>query len=148
VKLAGEISDHAYGRGNADAAVDLINDDGTVYPANLPLRSSDHDGLVLYISKDEDADGVPNDNDVCPATEIPEGAPSSGRLGKNKWALDGQNGTTFTQASPQAGSVFQFTTGDTGGCSCEQIVAATGAGQAHLKNGCSTSVMLNWVESL
>ena len=33
----------AYGRGNADAAVDLIND------ASTPLRSSDHDGFVLAI---------------------------------------------------------------------------------------------------
>lgn len=147
-KLAGEISDVAYGRGNSDAAVDLINDDGTADPANLPLRSSDHDGLVVYISKDEDADGVPNDDDVCPATAIPEDVPSSGQLGKNKWALDGENGTSFTQASPQAGSVFQFTTGDTGGCSCEQIVAATGAGKGQLKNGCSTSLMLEWVGSL
>ncbi len=32
-----------FARGNADAAVDLINDDSTI------LRSSDHDGLVLYI---------------------------------------------------------------------------------------------------
>jgi len=32
-----------YARGNADAAVDFINDDST------SLRSSDHDGLVLYI---------------------------------------------------------------------------------------------------
>ena len=32
-----------YARGNADAAVDLINDGST------SLRSSDHDGLVLYI---------------------------------------------------------------------------------------------------
>ena len=32
-----------FARGNADAAVDLINDDSTV------LRASDHDGLVLYI---------------------------------------------------------------------------------------------------
>ena len=37
-----------YGRGNADAAVDLINDDLTV------LRSSDHDGLVVYIQSDPD----------------------------------------------------------------------------------------------
>jgi hypothetical protein len=37
-----------YGRGNADAAVDLINDDTTV------LRSSDHDGLVVYIQSDKD----------------------------------------------------------------------------------------------
>ena len=34
-----------YARGNADAAVDLINDEST------SLRASDHDGLVLYIYK-------------------------------------------------------------------------------------------------
>jgi predicted extracellular nuclease len=40
-----------YARGNADAAVDLINDDTTA------LRSSDHDGFVLYIdSKADDGD--------------------------------------------------------------------------------------------
>jgi hypothetical protein len=33
-----------YARGNADAAVDLIND-------NSVLRASDHDGLVLYVYK-------------------------------------------------------------------------------------------------
>ena len=32
-----------YARGNADAAVDLVNDDTTT------LRASDHDGLVLYL---------------------------------------------------------------------------------------------------
>ncbi|MEM7352601.1 MAG: hypothetical protein AAF657_17505 [Acidobacteriota bacterium] len=34
----------AYGRGNADAARDLFDQDGTA------LRSSDHDGLVLYLN--------------------------------------------------------------------------------------------------
>ncbi len=34
-----------FARGNADAAVDLINDDTTL------LRSSDHDGFVLYLYK-------------------------------------------------------------------------------------------------
>ncbi len=38
------VTDFAYGRGNADAAIDLINDDAT------PLRASDHDGLVLYLT--------------------------------------------------------------------------------------------------
>ncbi|MFC1550851.1 lamin tail domain-containing protein, partial [Candidatus Neomarinimicrobiota bacterium] len=37
------VTEFAYGRGNADAAVDLINFDST------PLRSSDHDGLLLYL---------------------------------------------------------------------------------------------------
>ena len=38
------VSDFAFARGNADAAVDLINDSTT------PLRSSDHDGLVLFVN--------------------------------------------------------------------------------------------------
>jgi predicted extracellular nuclease len=37
-----------FGRGNADAAVDLINDGGTA------LRASDHDGLVVYIHGNPD----------------------------------------------------------------------------------------------
>ena len=37
-----------FGRGNADAAVDLVNDGTTV------LRASDHDGLVVYIQSDPD----------------------------------------------------------------------------------------------
>ena len=52
-----------YGRGNADAALDLINDDS---PAVLPLRSSDHDGLVLFLTKDLDGDGVNDSRDRCP----------------------------------------------------------------------------------
>ena len=36
------VRDFSYGRGNADAAVNLINDGSTL------LRSSDHDGLVLH----------------------------------------------------------------------------------------------------
>ena len=41
-----------YGRGNADSARPLLDvcDAGT--PLTLPLRSSDHDGLVLYLLRD------------------------------------------------------------------------------------------------
>jgi len=49
-----------YGRGNADAAEDLINDSTT------PLRSSDHDGFVLFMMTDGDGDGVADDVDNCP----------------------------------------------------------------------------------
>ncbi len=49
-----------FARGNADAAVDLVNDGSTL------LRSSDHDGLVLYLFKaelDDDDDDSDSDSD-------------------------------------------------------------------------------------
>ena len=77
--LDASVRGYEYGRGNADAAVDLIND------ALTPLRSSDHDGLVLFLTKDVDDDGVNDDADVCPFTVIPE-MPAEG-LGENRFAL-------------------------------------------------------------
>jgi uncharacterized repeat protein (TIGR01451 family) len=46
----------AYGRGNSDAAVDLINNAGTL------LRASDHDGAVIFFMSDANADGIPDDS--------------------------------------------------------------------------------------
>ncbi|MCB1034983.1 MAG: hypothetical protein KDD47_14240, partial [Acidobacteria bacterium] len=83
--LAGLVRGFQYGRGNADAAVDLINDAAT------PLRSSDHDGAVLYIVRDCDGDGVPDDQDVCAGTVIPEGVPTRG-LKPNRYALVDDDG--------------------------------------------------------
>ena len=143
-KLADEITGVEYGRGNADAAVDLINDDGSEEPANLPLRSSDHDGLVVYISKDKDADGVPNDADVCPATVIPEDVPTK-RLGTNRFALTDWDGLFDTKAPNGKGPRLSFTLGDTAGCSCEQIIAVQGLGNGHTKFGCSIGAMQNWI---
>ncbi|MEM9291970.1 MAG: choice-of-anchor U domain-containing protein, partial [Acidobacteriota bacterium] len=54
------IRGYQYPRGNADAALILLDDYTT------PLRSSDHDGLVLFLMSDFDADGVPDDTDNCP----------------------------------------------------------------------------------
>ena len=49
-----------FGRGNADAARVLLEDDST------PLRSSDHDGFVLFVAIDSDGDGIGDDVDNCP----------------------------------------------------------------------------------
>jgi len=49
----------AYARGNADAPASLQADPTT------PLRTSDHDGEVLFVMTDHDADGVPDDVDNC-----------------------------------------------------------------------------------
>src|SRR5690606_8855052 len=78
--LDGSVRGLEFGRGNADAAELLIED------ATTPLRSSDHDGLVLFLTTDRDADGVSDDADFCPATVIPEEVPTD-RLGVDRWAL-------------------------------------------------------------
>ncbi len=140
--LAAEISGVEYGRGNADAYADLLFDTA---PANLPLRSSDHDGLVVFILKDEDADGVPNDDDVCAGTTIPEDVPTKG-LKPNRYALIDGDGTFDTVTPPGGGAGDVFTLGDTAGCSCEQIIAAQGLGNGHVKHGCSVGAMRNWVD--
>jgi predicted extracellular nuclease len=128
-----------YARGNSDAAVDLINDDTT------PLRSSDHDGLVVYIEKDSDGDSVTDDLDVCPGTVIPEGVPTSG-LNPNHYALVDGDGIFDTVTPPGGGAGDVFTIEDTGGCSCEQIIDALHLGQGHRKHGCSVGAMRNWVD--
>ncbi|MGB5295436.1 MAG: hypothetical protein WBP34_10835, partial [Thermoanaerobaculia bacterium] len=130
------------GRGNADAAFDLINDDMT------PLRSSDHDGLALFVASDADDDGVPDDVDVCPGTVIPESVPTK-RLGVNRYALVDEDGifdTTEPGRRGRGGPVNFFTVGDTGGCSCEQIIEAQHLGKGHEKFGCSLGAMRNWVK--
>ena len=132
-----------YGRGNADAAVDLINDGSE---AALPLRSSDHDGLVLFLTKDVDADGVNDDADACPMTTIPE-MPAVG-LGKNRFALTDGDFDFDTSAPNGKGPMRSYSTVDTAGCSCSQIIAAQGLGKGHEKFGCSIGVMDNWVRSM
>ena len=132
-----------YGRGNADAALDLINDDS---PAVLPLRSSDHDGLVLFLTKDLDGDGVNDDADVCPMTMIPE-MPAVG-LGKNRFALTDDDFEFDTTAPNGKGPGRSYSTEDTAGCSCAQIIEAEGLGKGHKKFGCSIGVMDNWVRSV
>jgi hypothetical protein len=143
--LGGEIAGAQFGRGNADAALALSNDDGSVVPENLPLRASDHDGLVVFIDKDEDGDGVPNDNDVCAGTAIPEGVPTV-RLGVNRWALTDGDGVFDTSSPRGRGPNLSFTIGETAGCSCEQIIAELGVGDGHTMFGCSNGVMRNWVQ--
>ena len=144
VKLSSEVRDAQYGRGNADAASILVDDDGSADPNNLALRSSDHDGLVLFIAADEDADGVPNDADVCPSTMLPEGI-SSESLGVNRFADTDGDGIFDTVSSKGKGPGNSYDLGDTAGCSCEQIIEAQGLGNGHRKFGCSIGAMKNWV---
>ena len=49
---------------NSDAPESLASD------ASTPLRSSDHDGMVLFLMTDFDADGLPDDVDACATGDV------------------------------------------------------------------------------
>jgi predicted extracellular nuclease len=123
-----------HSRGNADAPFSFDDDPST------PLRSADHDGLVLFVISDSDADGVPEDADRCQGTVIPESVPTHG-LKPSHWALtdgDGVFDTAGTTANP-------FTIQQTAGCSCEQIIVEMSLGNGQRKHGCSQGTMEDWI---
>jgi hypothetical protein len=96
---------------------------------------------------DEDGDGVLDNVDVCPGTIIPESIPTK-RLGTNRFALVDEDTVFDTKAPNGKGPQKTFTTVDTGGCSCEQIIEELGLGKGHVKFGCSISAMEEWVDAV
>jgi len=139
VALTPKVASVEYARGNSDAAADLIFDDTT------PLRSSDHDGLVVFVQTDADGDGVIDGDDVCPDTAIPEAVPTV-RLLPLHFALVDGDGTFDTRWPPFGGIVPSgLTVEHTGGCSCDQIIDELGLGNGHRKFGCNLGVMAYWI---
>ena len=133
------VNEMQFARGNADAPV--IND----MVAGTPLRSSDHDGLVLFIEADDD--GVPADMDLCPGTVIPEVGVPTTELRNGHFALvDGD--LLFDTEEPKGngpGNEDSYSIFDTFGCSCEQIIEVLGLGKGHSKFGCSTEAIQDFI---
>ncbi|MDH4067098.1 MAG: hypothetical protein OEW19_22080, partial [Acidobacteriota bacterium] len=107
-------------------------------------RSSDHDPVLVGLFGDGDEDGVLDVVDACPGTSIPESVPTQ-TLGVNRWALVDDDNVFDTTLSNGNGPGLSFTTQDTGGCSCEQIIEALELGSGHTKFGCSNDAMKTWV---
>jgi hypothetical protein len=105
--------------------------------------------VVLYILADSDFDGVPNSEDMCPGTTIPEGVPTQ-RLGTNRWALVDEDGIFDTKPPNGKGNGLDrsFTIEDTAGCSCEQIIDELHLGSGHTKFGCSIGAMETWIDQV
>ena len=95
---------------------------------------------------DADGDGVADDIDVCPDTEIPEADVPSRKLRTNRFALTDGDGIFDTKKPRGRGPRKSFTIEDTAGCSCEQIIEIQGLGYGHVQFGCSISAMEEWVE--
>ena len=140
--VAVDATGNVYAAGGFRETVDFDPGPGVT---NL-TSAGDTDIFVLKLgpSGDSDADGVVDGADVCPGTSIPESVPTN-RLGKNRWALIDDDTTFDTATARGRGPDRMFTTADTAGCSCEQIIATLGLGPGHTKSGCSISVMDSWV---
>lgn len=146
--LSNLVTDFVFARGNSDAPSFLVNDDANA------LRASDHDGIVLFINKDSDNDSILDGVDMCANTNIPETAPSKGLKSNHFALLDGDIffDTKIKEKKKKhkkdKKSKYSFSLVDTAGCSCEQIVAEKGKGKSkgHLKHGCSSGVMKEWVK--
>ena len=123
------------------------SNDNCVLDFNPGQSDFDNDGYGDACDTDDDNDSVLDENDVCPQSTFPESVLTTDSIRKNRWALS-EDGIQFLQAPPQSGSKFNFSTTDTGGCSCSQIVSNIGVGDAHLKYGCSTSVMSQWISTI
>jgi hypothetical protein len=128
--------------------VDMVSTgyDSTRYnPLNANGKLGLNTAAFLAERCDDDGDGVLNDDDFCPDTSTPEGVPTV-KLGVNRHALaDGSQ--SFSTTAPQGkGPGRSYSTTDTAGCSCEQIIEAQGLGKGHTKFGCSISAMDDWVE--
>ncbi|MEO0576278.1 MAG: ExeM/NucH family extracellular endonuclease [Pseudomonadota bacterium] len=113
-----------------------------IFNGALAQRGSDHDPVIvgLALNGDLDGDGVDNANDVCPATNIPEASPTR-RLLNFRWALTDAD-TLFDTVRSREGP---FSTSDTAGCSCEQILERTSAKKNERKFGCKTSTLREWI---
>lgn len=93
---------------------------------------------------DSDNDGIPDSEDVCPDTVIPESVPAV-KLGVNRFALTNDDTTFDTTAPKGKGPQKSFTIEDTAGCSCKQIIEMLGLGEGHTRFGCSISAMEDWI---
>jgi hypothetical protein len=138
-----------------DSDGDGVNDDADFCPDTAAGDEVDDVGCS-DAQVDADSDGVCDPNaasggplqctgvDMCADTLIREGVPTV-RLGTNRWALVDDNLEFDTTAPKGKGPGRSYSTTNTAGCSCEQIIEELGLGNGHTKFGCSISAMDDWL---
>ena len=129
-----------------------VDDDTALIGARLddggpPPKAKSGSAYIFSLAPDDiDDDGVDDNDDFCPDTLIPESVPTK-ELTPNRWALT-NNDFVFDTVTKGNGKGRSYTTSDTAGCSCEQIIAAQGLGKGHTKFGCSKGTMQDWIDQV
>jgi hypothetical protein len=132
------------------AACTITEDASGSFVATCTAELNHFSIYSLIVPVDDDGDSVPDlfgsIADACPATAIPEAVPIVTH-GVNRWALVDADPIFDTVTRDGKPAKRSYTTTDTGGCSCEQIIVELGLGTGHEKFGCSTSALEQWIGS-
>ena len=102
--------------------------------------------------EDLDHDGVPDREDRCPGSRIPEGVPTR-HLGMQRYAIVSGSRTRdgfvmFDTPTNAFRTDRVITTADTRGCTCEQILGVLGAREDEVKLGCRADTIATWIRAL
>jgi len=104
---------------------------------------------TLIADDDEDGDNVPDDEDRCLGTILPESVPTR-TLRKRHFANVDTDGIFETRETPGGPIVdSQYDLVDTFGCTCEQILECKpGQNRGEYKFGCSIGTMKVWTNQI
>lgn len=95
---------------------------------------------------DEDDDGVEDDDDICPQTNLPDDLRDD--LGRDRFAILNNDGVFETRDRDYYRYGDFLTIDDTGGCSCDQIIDALDLGEEAQERGCREQDLDRWMDRI